>query len=433
MNKHIVYVNGKMYIFYLKNNKLNLFEYVNGRPVMVNPKEKNDMASAAIPGLLEIIKGKIEDKIKKNEYKSLEDIKNDIDKAIKGINFTEAQKLMAGFNFENTKEYEETLKYLYEKFEKQNENIELKKELIEQNIDVNIKELFEKHGISEYEVGNSKSVITYMKNGIPHTLSYSSLDTNIYEVILQSIEFDKMHSEEEIDSEIERVLENASQFKYTKNENQEMGEIESSTSPVIPMEEIKEVLKREYNITQIKGIKPQDLGVINGAFLVDFGEGWEPIFITREDGILKVSFGKEKEIDNSGKVETKQTETKHKEIQEDIDEVAKEEQIKDIYLKIQNEEELTTEEKEVIDFYRDEQHFYELSEEGQEMCLEIIEITDQKEEKLGLEHSGYVKKLGEMPKPKPDENAFAYIGIVTFLSGLVTGLFVYGFFKIGRP
>ena len=42
MNKHIVYVNGKMYMFYLKNNKLNLFEYVNGRPVMVNPKEKNE-------------------------------------------------------------------------------------------------------------------------------------------------------------------------------------------------------------------------------------------------------------------------------------------------------------------------------------------------------------------------------------------------------
>ncbi|MBR3198434.1 MAG: hypothetical protein IKG27_00285 [Bacilli bacterium] len=433
MNKHIIHIDDKTYIFYLKNNVLTLCEYVNGKPKIIDPKEKSKDAKVAIAGLLDILKGKIEKKIKNNEYKSLDDIKKDIDKAMNGINFAEAQKLMSKINFENTKEYEETLKYLYDKFEKQNEEIELKKQMIEKNIDVNIKDIFEKHGISEYEVGNSKSVITYMKNGIPHTLSYTSLDTNIYEVILRSIEFDKMHSEEEIDSEIERVLDNASKFKYTKNENQEMSEIESSTEPVIPMEEIKEFLKREYNITDIKGIKPQDLGAINGAFLIDLGNGWEPIFVTREEGVLKVSFGKEKEIDSEGKVELKGRDNKHEKMAEEVNALAKEEQLKVIYLKLQNEEELTTEEKEVIDSYRDEQNFYQLSVEGQEMCKEIIEIIDsiEKEKNPELKNEN-VKKLGEWPKPKTnnDEGAFAYIGIVTFLSGLITGMFVYGFFKI---
>ena len=112
--------------------------------------------------------------------------------------------------------------------------------------------------------------------------------------------------------------------------------------------------------------------------------------------------------------------------------LVKEEQLKNIYLKLQNEEELTDEEKEIIDFYRDEQNYYQLSTEGQELCKEIIEICDSLEKEKNPELTNQnVKKLGEWPKPnRTDENAFAYIGIVTFLSGLITGMVVYEFFKL---
>lgn len=425
MNKHIIQINGKTYIFYLKNSVLTLFEYVNGTLEIVDIK--ND--KVAISGLLEIIKQEIEQKISKNEYKSLEEIKKDIDDKIGGINFMEAQNIMQSLNFENSKEYDEALKYLYNRFEDQNKEIELKKEIIEENIDINLKELFEKHGISEYEVGTNKSVITYMKNGMPHTLSYSNLDSNIYDVIIQSIEFDKMHSEEEIDAEIERVLETEKQFKFTENETVQTNELED------PMDEIKDYIRKEYNIQQIYGIKSGDTNVMDGALLIDIGNGWEPIFVTKENGVLKVTFGNEKEINEDGKVELNQAEIGNKELKKDVNAFTKEEQLKEIYLKLQNGEQLTDEDKEIISFYRkDEYNFYQLSKEGQEICKEIFTITDdlEKENNPELNKDGNVKKLGEWPKPtpKPEENAFAYIGLVTFLSGLITGIFVYAFFKL---
>ena len=425
MNKHIIQINGKTYIFYLKNSVLTLFEYVNGTLEIVDIK--ND--KVAISGLLEIIKKEIEEKISKNEYKSLEEIKKDIDDKIGGINFMEAQNIMQSLNFENSKEYDEALKYLYNRFEDQNKEIELKKEIIEENIDINLKELFEKHGISEYEVGTNKSVITYMKNGMPHTLSYSNLDSNIYDVIIQSIEFDKMHSEEEIDAEIERVLETEKQFKFTENETVQTNELED------PMDEIKDYIRKEYNIQQIYGIKSGDTNVMDGALLIDVGNGWEPIFVTKENGVLKVTFGNEKEINEDGKVELNQTETGNKELKKDVNAFTKEEQLKEIYLKLQNGKQITDEDKEIIAFYRkDEYNFYQLSKEGQEICKEIFTITDdlEKENNPELNKEGNVKKLGEWPKPTPktEENAFAYIGLVTFLSGLITGIFVYAFFKL---
>ena len=425
MNKHIIQINGKTYIFYLKNSVLTLFEYVNGTLEIVDIK--ND--KVAISGLLEIIKQEIEQKISKNEYKSLEEIKKDIDDKIGGINFMEDQNIMQRLNFENSKEYDEALKYLYNRFEDQNKEIELKKEIIEENIDINLKELFEKHGISEYEVGTNKSVITYMKNGMPHTLSYSNLDSNIYDVIIQSIEFDKMHSEEEIDAEIERVLETEKQFRFTENETIQTNELED------PMDEIKDYIRKEYNIQQIYGIKSGDTNVMDGALLIDIGNGWEPIFVTKENGVLKVTFGNEKEINEDGKVELNQTETGDKELKKDVNAFTKEEQLKEIYLKLQNGKQITDEDKEIIAFYRkDEYNFYQLSKEGQEICKEIFTITDdlEKENNPELNKEGNVKKLGEWPKPtpKPEENAFAYIGLVTFLSGLITGIFVYAFFKL---
>ena len=425
MNKHIIQINGKTYIFYLKNSVLTLFEYVNGTLEIVDIK--ND--KVAISGLLEIIKQEIEQKISKNEYKSLEEIKKDIDDKIGGINFMEDQNIMQRLNFENSKEYDEALKYLYNRFEDQNKEIELKKEIIEENIDINLKELFEKHGISEYEVGTNKSVITYMKNGMPHTLSYSNLDSNIYDVIIQSIEFDKMHSEEEIDAEIERVLETEKQFRFTENETIQTNELED------PMDEIKDYIRKEYNIQQIYGIKSGDTNVMDGALLIDIGNGWEPIFVTKENGVLKVTFGNEKEINEDGKVELNQTETGDKELKKDVNAFTKEEQLKEIYLKLQNGKQITDEDKEIIAFYKkDEYNFYQLSKEGQEICKEIFTITDdlEKENNPELNKEGNVKKLGEWPKPtpKPEENAFAYIGLVTFLSGLITGIFVYAFFKL---
>ena len=413
MTKHYVEINGKTYIFVFKENQLLLFEIINGKPQKVNTnelKDKNEMIQNSLTGMLKIIEEDIKDRVG-------------------CINITQLNMLVREINFETNEEYKTMLKHLSDKFIEM--DLERKKQVVEQQIDVDLRTLFAENGIKEYEISPSKSVITYEKDGIIHTLNNTDPNSTIYDVVLKSINLDKMNSREELDNEISRIMDLESQHKYQKNRTVSFNELEDYK------QNIAEFLQKEYGYTNIKGIEPEDSNIIDGGWIAELNDGNKiPIFAIRnENGLISVTLGREKQIDSIDEPSTqaKQIDKDSKTIEKEINSQTREEQLTEIYKKLFNEEELTEEEKEIIEIYRNnEEEFNKLSKEAREMCKEIIEIYDKMQmEKYPERYATNEKvlKLGEMPKPT-DESGTIYIGVVTFLSGLITGIFVFMFFKM---
>ena len=432
MTKHYVEINGKIYIFVFKENQLLLFEIINGKPQKVNTnelKDKNEMIQNSLTGMLKIIEEDINKKIETGKYNSLNEVTKDIKDRVGCINITQLNMLVREINFETNEEYKTMLKHLSDKFIEM--DLERKKQVVEQQIDVDLRTLFAENGIKEYEISPSKSVITYEKDGIIHTLNNTDPNSTIYDVVLRSINLDKMNSREELDNEISRIMDLESQHKYQKNRTVSFNELEDYK------QNIAEFLQKEYGYTNIKGIEPEDSNIIDGGWIAELNDGNKiPIFAIRnENGLISVTLGREKQIDSIDEPSTqaKQIDKDSKTIEKEINSQTREEQLTEIYKKLFNEEELTEEEKEIIEIYRNnEEEFNKLSKEAREMCKEIIEIYDKMQmEKYPERYATNEKvlKLGEMPKPT-DESGTIYIGVVTFLSGLITGIFVFMFFKM---
>ncbi len=432
MTKHYVEINGKTYIFVFKENQLLLFEIINGKPQKVNTnelKDKNEMIQNSLTGMLKIIEEDINKKIETGKYNSLNEVTKDIKDRVGCINITQLNMLVREINFETNEEYKTMLKHLSDKFIEM--DLERKKQVVEQQIDVDLRTLFAENGIKEYEISPSKSVITYEKDGIIHTLNNTDPNSTIYDVVLRSINLDKMNSREELDNEISRIMDLESQHKYQKNRTVSFNELEDYK------QNIAEFLQKEYGYTNIKGIEPEDSNIIDGGWIAELNDGNKiPIFAIRnENGLISVTLGREKQIDSIDEPSTqaKQIDKDSKTIEKEINSQTREEQLTEIYKKLFNEEELTEEEKEIIEIYRNnEEEFNKLSKEAREMCKEIIEIYDKMQmEKYPERYATNEKvlKLGEMPKPT-DESGTIYIGVVTFLSGLITGIFVFMFFKM---
>ena len=432
MTKHYVEINGKTYIFVFKENQLLLFEIINGKPQKVNTnelKDKNEMIQNSLTGMLKIIEEDINKKIETGKYNSLNEVTKDIKDRVGCINITQLNMLVREINFETNEEYKTMLKHLSDKFIEM--DLERKKQVVEQQIDVDLRTLFAENGIKEYEISPSKSVITYEKDGIIHTLNNTDPNSTIYDVVLKSINLDKMNSREELDNEISRIMDLESQHKYQKNRTVSFNELEDYK------QNIAEFLQKEYGYTNIKGIEPEDSNIIDGGWIAELNDGNKiPIFAIRnENGLISVTLGREKQIDSIDEPSTqaKEIDKDSKTIEKEIDSQTREEQLTEIYKKLFNEEELTEEEKEIIEIYRNnEEEFNKLSKEAREMCKEIIEIYDKMQmEKYPERYATNEKvlKLGEMPKPT-DESGTIYIGVVTFLSGLITGIFVFMFFKM---
>lgn len=432
MTKHYVEINGKTYIFVFKENQLLLFEIINGKPQKVNTnelKDKNEMIQNSLTGMLKIIEEDINKKIETGKYNSLNEVTKDIKDRVGCINITQLNMLVREINFETNEEYKTMLKHLSDKFIEM--DLERKKQVVEQQIDVDLRTLFAENGIKEYEISPSKSVITYEKDGIIHTLNNTDPNSTIYDVVLKSINLDKMNSREELDNEISRIMDLESQHKYQKNRTVSFNELEDYK------QNIAEFLQKEYGYTNIKGIEPEDSNIIDGGWIAELNDGNKiPIFAIRnENGLISVTLGKEKQIDSIDEPSTqaKEIDKDSKTIEKEINSQTREEQLTEIYKKLFNEEELTEEEKEIIEIYRNnEEEFNKLPKEAREMCKEIIEIYDKMQmEKYPERYATNEKvlKLGEMPKPT-DESGTIYIGVVTFLSGLITGIFVFMFFKM---
>ena len=426
MKKYYVQIDGKNYLFVLKNNELLLFENTNGnlKRIKTNSiQNKNEILQNALSGLLQTFEEEINKKIKNGEYSNIDEVFKDIKNIIGNINVPEFNTLISQINFENNEQYKEMLNRISKYFNEL--NLEKKKELVEEKIDINLQTLFTENGIKEYEISPSKSVITYEKDGVMYTFNNTNSNQTVYDTVLQNIEFDKMNSREQIDSEIERIMDLEGTHKYEENQNVDVNNLEDYEKT------IADFLKKEYSYTNIKGIKPKNSNVIDGGWTVETTDGEIiPIFVTKdENGKLEVTFGKEKQINSkdSPKTETKQMDNDSKKIEEEIDRQTKEEQLIDIYTRfIYDGQNLTDEDIKIIETYiNNEEEFNKLSENGQNLCQEILEQYNKVKEKNKTNARQY--KL-EPPK-KTNENGMVYIGVVTFISGLVTGLFVFLFFK----
>ena len=167
MKNHYIEIDGKRYILTLRNNELFLFENKNGKLEKINQneiKDKNEMIKNSVKELLLIIEEDINKKLKQGSFKSIDEITNEIKKRVGNINVPQLKTIMRDINFESFEEYKIMLKHLSDRFNEM--NVEEKRELIENKVDVDLRTLFAENGIKEYEVSPSKSVITYEKDDV---------------------------------------------------------------------------------------------------------------------------------------------------------------------------------------------------------------------------------------------------------------------------
>ena len=431
MKNHYIEVDGKKYILTLRNNELYLFENKDGKIEKVNQdeiKDKNEMIQNILKELLITIEEDINNKLKQGTYKNIDEITDEIKKRVGSINISQLNTIMRNENFETFEEYKMMLKHISDRFDEM--DIENKKQLIENQVDVDLRTLFAENGIREYEVSPSKSVITYERDGVVHTLINTDSNTTIYDQIFKSIEFDKMTSREEIDREISRIIDLEREYKYSENETVDYNNLDDYKK------EIADYLKKEYGYTNIKGINPEDSSVIDGGWIVELNDGNKiPIFAIRnENGTLQVTFGKEKQVSSSEtpETETRQIDNATKKIEKEIDSQTKEQQLLELYQKFIIEgEELTEEGKTLLETYNNnEEEFYKLPQEVRDICQEMLNVYNEMNKSKENENTNGRQYKLEPPKNKLEQSGMVYVGIVTFLSGVITGIFVYLFYRM---
>lgn len=110
-----------------------------------------------------------------------------------------------------------------------------------------------------------------------------------------------MNNREEIDKSIKDAMETQRNTALRENDTVNIDKAE------YPIDQIADYLKENYHIKNIYGIRQTDKTITDGMLMVDFGKGFQPIFVKlEENGQTKISFGEEKQIDNTKSV----TETK---------------------------------------------------------------------------------------------------------------------------
>lgn len=432
MKNHYIEVDGKRFILTLRNSELFLFENKNGKVEKINQndiKDKRELINNSLRELLLIIEEDINNKLKQGSFNSVDEITNEIKKRVGSINIPQLKTVMGDIDFESYEQYRLMLKDLSDRFNEM--NIEEKKELIENQVDVDLRTLFDENGIKEYEVSPSKSVITYEKDGTVHTLINTDPNTTIYDQIFKSIQFDKLNSREEIDREISRIIELERKNKYGENKTVDVNNLDNYKK------QIADYLKKNKNYTNIKGIEPEDSSVIDGGWIVELNDGEKKlIFATKnENGTLSITLGKEKQVTSQDTTETenKNIDNDSKNIEGEIDSQAKAEQLLDLYRRFIHEgQELTDEDKKLLETYnQNEEELYKLPETEREIAQEMLNTYNEMNQKTNTNTTAKQYKI-EPPKQtnKKDESGMAYVGIVTFLSGVITGIFVYLFYRM---
>lgn len=406
MNKRIVTINGVNYVFVLDGKMVSAFKYKNGMPQIIDPHfATNSIMNQTIIETIQLIKDELKKEIISKKYTKTDDYHNEFQKRLHDTEIPILKKF-GKIDLTRRKEYGEALKELDETFKMTLENKETKKDAVEKNIDVNLQTLFKENGITEYKVSKSGSVITYMKDGIPHTINQVNPDTNIYEIIIQNIEFDKMNNREEIDKSIKEAMETQRRTVLHENDTVAISKAE------YPLDQIADYLKENYHIKNIYGVRQTDKTITDGTIMVDFGEGFKPVFVKLEDsGKTKISFGEAKQIDNNHNVTPQKASNvdtkKQDDINQNVDEYIIDNTLNSIEEKEKNGQAITQEEQDILDKYKesDEENPEEIVNDGPQN-----ELTKAKVKKLIPTKNQFAKA------------AFANPLFLTFISGATFGL-----------
>lgn len=452
MNKHIVNINGHTFVFFLKGRRLDVFMYNKGIPQKIDFRDfkyQNKIKENLHRGILQMFKSEILADIRNKKINSFDEVKNELKRRLDSIDNKEIKDIIKESS--STDEYREVLKYLDEAIKKQAENLDVKKEMIEASLDIDLRELFERNGISEYEISPSKhsTLIVYKgKNGIPHTIINNNPNMTVYDVIVKNLQFDYIHSDKELDSAISDVMEREGKLSFTQNKTVNVNNVESYMDEIINY-----IKKTRTDISKIYGVKPAD-DTIDGALLLETDKGLEPIIVTKNNyGKLSVDFPNKKAVDSKDIVTTEIKKDNTKNVTEErLNVISNDNQIRVIFKKLDNNGSIFEDEKNSLKTFITETFnkisgddvlteiendflvmlletnlrdkiVYQIP-EARDICDELINSYTEND---NLEKTDdKVKKL----EKQDEKNAFIELTVVTFISGLVTGLFVYAFFKM---
>ena len=393
-----VSVNGQNYEFVLKNGKFYVFQNNDGNLSflnldLLNTTDKELILAKAIDSIMEAIRKAIETQIKNNIYKNTLEIQDDLKLCISRINVPELKKMLNDKDITDNKSVKEAIDSLTLSFLKQNQTVEEKKEIVQENIDVNLDTLFKEHGITEYNIDSSKSIVVYYKNGVPHTINNSNPNESIYDLILSQINLDRLTSKEDIDKAIDDIMELDANYKYSKNRDTKIANLDKKAINVA------DYLSNTYGNIKMSGQVLADPLFNKSLLLADLNGSMTPIYIG--DASENVIIGEEKSIDNTKTVETSIKDDGIYELEKDLEKENVKDKTKKILLKCYQDEDLTDEEIEFADFYREDAIFESLDVEIRLWMLQIHDYIDAMNNELEKE-TEKVKKM-EFPHFKNEE------------------------------
>lgn len=412
-------VNGQNYEFVLKNEKFFVLRNKDGNISLLNLKlasnmDKELILETAIDNIIKASKKAIETKIKEGFYKNTDEIKEDLVTCISRINIPELAKLLENKEITDNKSVKKAINDLTLSFLKQNENTLEKKEIIEENIDVNLDTLFKEHGITEYSISDDNNVVVYYKDGILHTINNTNPNESIYDSILSQIDLDKITSKEEIDKQIDNIMDLNADYKYSKNRNVDTPNLDKDALNVA------ENLEDSYGNIKLSGQVLAEPFLDKSLILADLDGTMKPVFID-ENG--EVIIGAEKNIDNDKNVETSIKNEEIKDLEDDLRKENVKDKTRDILIKCYQEEDLTDEEIDFANFYREDAIFDSLDVEVRIWMLQIHDYIDALNNEYEIEKEEEKVKKIEMPKFQ-DEEAKELTTFVTILSIIMGSIMI---------
>ena len=408
MYKRVVFVKGKNYIFTLNGSKINIFDN-NGNKVLITDDLKDVLTREAIGFIKD---GIILPNIQSGKYSSFDDVSLEFENYLKHFEIAD------GIDREsliNSEAYKEALKEVSELFEAKL-NPDEKKEVIKETIEVNLETLFKDNGITEYEVTPSKSVIMYFKDGVYHTINYSTGD-NIYDIILSNIEIDKLSSRGDLDKAIASTLENETFNRFTENESISLSEATGMEKKIFDF-----LTSQGYK--DIKGIRQQDA---SGMWIVEMASG--PMLfnvIQNPDGTIQIKTSGEKSLDASGDVHVNGSEVISSSLENGINDELAYNQMVQIVAKFKTDDNALLNEDEVnlMEHYRNLGSY--VSDEVSPRTLHLISEAMPHFEEVYHPIANNLSKAKQkvLTPPKKNNSAFVNTLLVSFCSGVFTSAFI---------
>lgn len=440
MKQKLITINDNRYFVILENNLVNVIKMKNGMPQEIDPNFATDeLKKQSADAIVDIIKEEMIEDIKKGKYNSIYDVEDDFKSKLKDLETPLISKNNK-FDFTNLKEFSLSLNELEKAFEEFFKVKEKRKDSVTQKAEMDLNKLFKENGITEYEINPSSSIITFIKDGIPHTITNTNPNESIYDRILAEMKPEDLNNKESVNNGVKNALDTIKTTELTQNETISLDKADSNVN------EIANYLKNKYNIQNIYGIKPVDNSISGKMMLVNLGNGWQPIVINKDEtGKMNITFGEEKQIDNT-KTISNQNLNEDNLLKEELDNQVKNNQIKETFVNYTQNNKLTNEQIEILKEYGKSENYNNLDDDAKECynlltSIESDELEDEKINENNLENVEYENNLENeeyenkqvLSKPKVKtltmnnkiQNAFTDPLFLTFLSGVMTGLLVF--------